>query len=203
MKSVLLAWTFHPHLWLHPPPIRGGTHRKLLLACPVNQTASWKKDQFPPMHFLIITLSRLQTIIWICHALFVLPLNCIIHEQSQRLAGRRRRAELLRVDLSLKYKVFSCCCSLPLKNDISPLIGFKVCLGREEVAPTPGGVQAGTIDFALHSTASNVDGDKMKESYHEENPPTPTHPTIESNREKYSRSTMERNRLGALEMWQE
>lgn len=41
-----------------------------------------QKDQFPLMHFLIITLSRPQTIIWICHALFVLLPNCINHTAS-------------------------------------------------------------------------------------------------------------------------
>lgn len=79
---------------------------------PVNQTASWKKDQFPLLHFLIITLSRPQTIIWICHALFVLPLNCISHErlrvrEEQEAGGggggRRRRQEEPRwVDLWLR-----------------------------------------------------------------------------------------------------
>lgn len=62
------------------PPIKGRTHRKLLLASPVNQTASWKRDQFPLMHFLIITLILPQTVIWICHALFVLPPNCFNQE---------------------------------------------------------------------------------------------------------------------------
>lgn len=75
---------------LHPPPIRGRTHRKLLLASPVNQTASWKRDQFPSMHFLIITLFLPQTVIWICHALFVLPPNYFSHEWSEQLAHRWR-----------------------------------------------------------------------------------------------------------------
>lgn len=40
-----------PHPWLRPPPIRGRTHRKLLLASPVNQTASWKRINFPRYTF--------------------------------------------------------------------------------------------------------------------------------------------------------
>ena len=96
-------------------PLEAGHTGSYYWHSPVNQTASWKKDQFPPMHFLIITLSRLQTIIWICHALFALPLNCIIHEWSQRFAETRRRGELLWVDLSLKYKVFTYCGPLPQK----------------------------------------------------------------------------------------
>lgn len=40
-----------PHLWLHLPSIRGRRHRKLLLASPVNQTASWKRINFPRCTF--------------------------------------------------------------------------------------------------------------------------------------------------------
>lgn len=39
------------HPWLHPPPIRVRTHRKLLLASSVNQTASWKRINFPRCTF--------------------------------------------------------------------------------------------------------------------------------------------------------
>lgn len=46
-----LSMNLPPPPRLHPPPIRGRTHRKLLLASPVNQTASWKRINFPRCTF--------------------------------------------------------------------------------------------------------------------------------------------------------
>ena len=84
-----------------PPPIRGRDTQEVIIGILSKSDSFLEKDQFPSMHFLIITLSRPQTIIWICHALFVLPTNCINHERARRLAERE--------ELPLKYKAFTCC----------------------------------------------------------------------------------------------
>lgn len=53
-------------------------------------------------------------------------------------------------------------------NEMSPLISFKVCLGRGQALWLQGGFKAGAIDCADRSTTSNVTRERMKERYHQE-----------------------------------
>lgn len=110
----------------HPPSHERRDTQEVIIGILSKSDSFLKKDQFPPMHFLIITLSCLQTIIWICYALFALPLSCIVHEQRQRFAGTRSSSGSVSEIESIHIQ------SLSTINNISSMIGFKVCLGAEE-----------------------------------------------------------------------
>lgn len=149
------------------------------------------------MHFLIITLSCLQTIIWICCALFALSLSCIIQKQSQQFAAKNRRIWgggffewfiLWNWNYSPTAFPFS-------RKYYKPFDWLQSLFRWRRRAQNPGGLQTGAINFALHSTVCNMKTSRLKDSCQKK--------MIHNKGSRNAVRMQPTDSLGAKELWQE